>query len=585
MDLRTFLKIDNDRKGNFLFIKNALKWIPILEIKLEMQVQTTHPNPILCGNDFKQYSHTFVIKNTLYNTTKYCNTAQLDVTDTFVLEMEYFEAQENFDPQLVFSMLFSAVSPEALLAQTLRLQIIEDATLELIQSIALKQSPQVRSQIVQKTLNSEVLSIHNYSEFNPLTEKEKRFLMLWKYLDKYSRFIKGSTLNLTALRRFKLQQMLFDEDFKSISNSLMSASKLEVLDLSHNKLYTPKDLPKLLQSLRNLKVLDLSENGIPFDYFAQVIQFLSGLHVLDFSGNVLGLLETEGFDSSLKYLKELRVLDLSRIKYSTLHYRIIFDLQHLSKLQLLNLSYCAINESELEELATSLKLSENLLILDISHNVFAYLPDKAVTVLSKIRDVNLSSNALSVSLSELGLFRCSSKCKLKNLNLSNNFLCAEERELRKFLKKFKGLSELQEVDLTNNSLIMLSDAFWNESLSYSIPVQKAVKLDSTRNVPKKSIRAFAVCTCKFRSYFMKKLQALWNVCLGEYFKYESDKDVISKKDDLEMFALFEHIVEDYLVAKLANTNATKYLLNELKQYQNRINTIIPKGMIQKWRTR
>lgn len=100
---------------------------------------------------------------------------------------------------------------------------------------------------------------------------------------------------------------LSDTGLTSVPKYVFERTEIESLDLSQNSLSGA--LPAEVRHLRNLRILNLSENnftGVP----AEIGQ-LQNLEVLDLSGNPI-----TGLPYELGNLKKLRILDLRDTAYS-----------------------------------------------------------------------------------------------------------------------------------------------------------------------------------------------------------------------------------------------------------------------------
>ena len=407
---------------------------------------------------------------------KYCsgNEAVLSIGTKVIVKLECFQQQKNLvDPRFLLNMLRSYIlMPDQLYAHELQHQMLRYFR---------EQNPEKRTTLRPEVISSIVDGQNESGDYNNLTKEEQNFANLWEHLDKFrNRFNLSHSnnyhFNFSELRRFKLQQFLFDSDLEQISHTLQSAKKLEILDLAHNKLGTVEKLFELFKSLKKLRVLDLSDNIISFDQFSKGFKFLSGLHTLNLSRNiaprkkVTNTQNKDSFGFHLKELKKLRNLNLSNVLYGGID-GLVSGLRYLENLRTLSLSSCMIRPNpELRDLAGYLSTAKNLSVLDLSYNFIDFLPTEVAIALNHVREVNLSYNSLSSPLAELELFGCfNSIPRLRKLDLSYNFLCGDDSEFQAFLQSLLRLPELQEVDLSHNNLF-LSDEIWNWTNNFKLNI-------------------------------------------------------------------------------------------------------------------
>ena len=563
MDLRSFLNIEDSGNTNinFLFMKYTLEWILVKQLRIELQLQLTStiPDPTVCTNIWLLSNETAVNSQLQEVFKSYCNRTQTGTKhniSTVILELEYFQAQHKVvDPRLVFNMLNSVILPDTLYAQYFQQQMIQFLTQSdhLWKKKSMKIRPEIIFEIISKT------------EATPrdLNEEEVSFLQLWYHVEKYSSriFNPGNSINFSELRKFKLQQLLTDSDLEGICQALSSAKKLEILDLSHNHLFRPKALVKLFSSLQQLQVLLLSDNDIQLNFIAKGFKFLKGLSKLDLSGNIFNepnlptKSKEKAFGLQLENLKELKSLDLSRIRYNTIQH-LALGLKYLRNLRRLNLSSCLVDDlSGLEQLVPHLSSLKNLKSLDLSHNVIEYLSPEVTQALNQIRELNISHNMLNLPLSEIELFRWSFRSKLRRLNLSHNFLCGGSTEFQQFMYKLTGLLELREVDVSHNTLFLGNNvtvvldnkvttyifgdgSTWNKTLNISINMlshdsrsylhTKSVLINSGIRITGKAFQIYADCICDsagFEVNYRMKCSKLFNVLQHGNSQSSSDREL------------------------------------------------------------
>ena len=108
---------------------------------------------------------------------------------------------------------------------------------------------------------------------------------------------------------------------------IRQSSKLELLDLSHNKLQTLTE--NAFVEFRMLQVLNMSSNLIS-SIHVSAFTGLDKLHTLDLSSNYITCLSDDGF----KELQTLQILNVSGNYLSTIGNRTFFGLSHLKTLDL-----------------------------------------------------------------------------------------------------------------------------------------------------------------------------------------------------------------------------------------------------------
>lgn len=184
-------------------------------------------------------------------------------------------------------------------------------------------------------------------------------------------------------------------------NTFRHSKLLESLNLANNRLHIGyEQTSHALKTLFNLRVLDLSENGLEEEIAATLLQNLTSVEYLNLSGNLLRRLD----ETSFADLYQLKELDLQR--------NIIFEIEgafeSTSKLQRLNLAFnflpclydfhmtqlLILNASHnfIEWFISRPDLNDTFLLetLDLSHNklfFFPFLPTR-----SHLRNLYLSHN-------------------------------------------------------------------------------------------------------------------------------------------------------------------------------------------------
>ena len=586
MDLLSFLNIEEggNSNPNFLFMKYTLEWIYVRHLKIELQLKSTVANPDqkMCSNLWLLSNQTIEDRHLQQIFKGYCNRTKLESANvsTVVLELEYFKQQRHvINPQHLFRMLESAILSDALYVQRFRLQMVQYLSKQLHRGTRLRR-------IVFNIINKQ-----NYNFETPpsnLYAEELSFINLWNHLNRYSNDrLDSSSLDFSELRRFKLQQMLLDTDLIQTCHALQSAKKLEVLDFSHNLLFTPEPLVELFKSIKQLKVLDLSDNDIKLSFIAKSFKHLRGLRELNLSGNIINQVYTfrsypkkEAFGSHLDNLKNLRSLDLSRILYQSMQ-GLNPGLRDLKNLNKLNLSSCFIRDDpDLEQLASTLKFTKKLEVIDLSHNFIEYISPRVSLVLHQMKEVNLSHNALNLPISRVKLLQPSIACgsKLQSLDLSHNFLCGGDFELLAFKFNIQVFPELQFVDLTNNTLF-LREEMWNVT-SIDVPSQflfsaKSVKLNSTIQTASKATRIYAACVCNdagFKENYHKKCLQLFDLYLHQCDDQSSVSTSQKELDDIHF-----RVAAGYLTGITKSQNEMNSIISARAKIIKRITTVINIG--------
>ena len=517
MDLRSVLAFGE--MTNFIFLTYALRWIPIVSIKLELQVRTTHPDPRLCTDEYRAIAANRMPE--LFSA--YCS-SKVNVSNDVILELVYFRKQHNLDPQLLVRTL-SSLQVDQLQASALRL--------ELVRYIANKKadSTQITPSLIVDIITSRT---HNFSD-NILTEEELQYIKLGYPLQKYKQDFYSSSLemmNFVGLKKFKLQNSLSDYDLIPICEALKSATSLETLDLSNNFLTNLTGLLVFLPSLKQLKNLDLSGNFLhakDIERFATGFKYLTHLNKLDLSGNWILDSTFDAFSKNLIHLKQLRELDLSQTYCDD--QKLASGLSHLTELRKLSMSHCLISTKHLKELTKSFKHLSNLEELDLSYNLIDVLSNRDLLPL-QTREINLSNNFINQPLIEIfSAILAFPISNLRKLDLSNNFLCADEEELRAFIHMFALFSEVREVDLSYNMIFLGDSELRRKSLRIRFDTQchtKEIKLKGSEYLADRADQSFATCVCEQAGSYSEGLVKLFTdlYCYGGTPKSEGIRDYV-----------------------------------------------------------
>ena len=275
-----------------------------------------------------------------------------------------------------------------------------------------------------------------------------------------------SSLNKTILERekergyhaaSKREISLQKEQVSSAQGSLLQ--NVQILNLASNRIEKLILLFPLLSKLSNLKILDLTSNGIQVIESTSFSRLLPSLQKVILSDNRLVSFECYSFQS-----RALSVIDLSNNRLSSppsgceslstlvLSHNDITQLKEdsfsgLKNLKELNMSSNTIQALDSKSLLPLMHLQD----LDISNCSLSFLPDLPLPRLLKLRvSANLLQNTSSHFLS---------KCrKVKHLDLSHNLLPDVPRNLWRFVP---GLIHL---DISFNPIEVLDTTSLNNLL-------------------------------------------------------------------------------------------------------------------------
>ncbi|KAM4076234.1 hypothetical protein ACJW30_12G047200 [Castanea mollissima] len=226
-----------------------------------------------------------------------------------------------------------------------------------------------------------------------------------------------------------------------ISSSLLELPYLTYLDLSFNN-FNLSYMPKFIGSLSNLKYLDLSEANLsgPIPHH---LQNLSHLQQLYLGGNYWSDIENLEW---LSHLSSIDDLDLSSLNLSVAN-DWLKVMSRLPKLKTLTMESCDLPPMSLSSFPpfNDSKSFASLKSLDLSDNQLVYIP-KSLGNICTLRELNLWSNHLNGQLVELitNLSRCA-KDSLEILDLSENQITGS-------LPNFAKFSSLKEIYLSTNKL-------------------------------------------------------------------------------------------------------------------------------------
>lgn len=278
---------------------------------------------------------------------------------------------------------------------------------------------------------------------------------------------------------------LNENHFTSLSDTdetiLLVSPTLESLHLPKCKI-SRLGSTSTLSALPKLLLLNLENNPLQ-----QIPELMSeSLTKLDLSNTGLGQLNPDIF----KQFPELLIVDLSRNHRISLISKT--GIVSSASLQEINLSYCNMNEIELNGF-------EELTVVSLKQNMIRQLDKESFGANSKLANIDLSYNAISVMASdtfknlknlkyidlsynmimrvERDTFRMNEL--LGNINLSRNYISRFNKFYAKTLTNlnmsgceilnidsdaFRGFPDLSELDLSNNLISVFPEALSSESL-------------------------------------------------------------------------------------------------------------------------
>ncbi|XP_071960738.1 leucine-rich repeat serine/threonine-protein kinase 2-like isoform X2 [Antedon mediterranea] len=327
------------------------------------------------------------------------------------------------------------------------------------------------------------LSSNGIPSLTPLIRAEQKllrcFLCLHK-LDLSNNSLVVFPLQLSSVLKNLKHLDLRNNRLKELPTHMFSCSKLETLDVSHNKIKDVRSQPDY--SCFSLRELNLSNNSI--DLFpAWLCNFVPALHVLNLACNNLAHLPDQPL-----YLPHLRLLKLCRNSLTELPNKFLLHTKMLETLHVSDNQLTTLPDdlgSFMNQL-TTVKLARN----NLATNVHPYIP-RFLLKLPWVRSVDLSANHLSVlpepscwksqSLREL-LFADNS---IRKLNLGDSIrswqmlerLSLRNNELRQVPKELGQLTSLTTLDLSRNKeLTTLPDELGKLNRLWELPLD-GLRLD------------------------------------------------------------------------------------------------------------
>ena len=267
-----------------------------------------------------------------------------------------------------------------------------------IEKDVLQAYPQLLDRVNECCHNVSKIRVLNIIETNwekDQGEIPKDFNQIRKIFEGLSKFM--------SLTHLDLEKCLIGEQGADIlANELKNCSKLELLNLSNNKLHSPgtmavagalKYCPKLevlnisinafssseciasladgLRHTTAIKELDLSYNCIGSDVSSVLIVELSRLHKLDLSLCDIDCKDAKFLATSLQHFSCLQHLNLQDNDIQSGMIDIVQALQSCPSLQHLNLIHTGIDADCMEVLADGLKLNNQLQELCLGFNKFS----------------------------------------------------------------------------------------------------------------------------------------------------------------------------------------------------------------------
>ncbi|KAG7275794.1 hypothetical protein CRUP_038274 [Coryphaenoides rupestris] len=264
----------------------------------------------------------------------------------------------------------------------------------------------------------------------------------------------GSLLHYFSLFTLSLARNHLE---KIEANAFGDTHPLQSLNLAENKLHVGyQDTGNALLQLPQLRVLDLSANGLEDDMVFHLLQNLTSLQYLNLSRNLMLRLD----ESSFEGLPQLRELDL--------HGNILFEMDGVfssnPKLQRLNLAFnrlpCLVDfhmtqlvflnasHNSIEWFVARQELNEtfHLETLDLTDNkllFFPFLPSQ-----SRLRNLYLSHNSIRFYGDDASSENWTDSIQFYNLKGNMHTNCLKTLDLTS-----EGFSRsLYELDVSNNQL-------------------------------------------------------------------------------------------------------------------------------------
>ncbi|KAG5668010.1 hypothetical protein PVAND_015967 [Polypedilum vanderplanki] len=254
------------------------------------------------------------------------------------------------------------------------------------------------------------------------------------------------------------------------SDVFIDLTKLRKIDFSNNQLTEInliRNYGKVFDFSRNdLKIFnidaDIEELNLENNDFTSIPKInFEFLKVLKLSGNFIGFID----ENSLKYARNLEILDLSTCGIYEIYPYSFFT---LDKLRSLNLQH-----NKLQYLNGIFQPNlQNLEILDLSSNNLELLQHFTFVYLKSLKNLKLSHNKIENFMSlKHGKFE-----NLEQLDLSGNSLTT----LRKFTSESK-FSKLTEIDLSYNQIDNIEKGFFDK-----FPILQKLNLNGNNCATKSS---------------------------------------------------------------------------------------------------
>ncbi|XP_014492975.2 leucine-rich repeat receptor protein kinase MSP1-like [Vigna radiata var. radiata] len=232
----------------------------------------------------------------------------------------------------------------------------------------------------------------------------------------------------------------FDATFNGFETLSSKLLRLEVLDISWN--YLTNDILPSLGGFTSLKELYLSGTELITDMHIQgLCSMLKNLEVLDLSDNNFSDSDIASALSGLSFLKSLN-LENSQLTPTS-----ILNISKIMSLEILDMEGNNLDESILRSFEKDgFTWPTNLQVLKLRSNSFSNEFLSSLSGLQRLKSLDLSSNHLSGPLDISGLLALTS---LEILDLSFNEINSFTSE---FLSSLSGLQRLKSLDLRVNQL-------------------------------------------------------------------------------------------------------------------------------------
>lgn len=391
---------------------------------------------------------------------------------------------------------------------------------------------------IERFTNAEIPDYNNVTSENYGIVLERRNVIHLALYNSEIKLLPESIGNLTSLRRLFLGR----NKIESIPKTIGNLKQLKILDLNNNHI---DSLPKEIGELGNLRKLNLKNNNL--STIPNEIGELGNLRILNLKNNNLSTIP-----ESINKLTKIERINLDGneiISYPDVCLGLDYDLDVNQVRALLNLEkeinikipcreklsdfdvrflknekkiIClCLNNCDLIELPSSIRLLKNLKYLFLSHNKFSNLPE-FIGDLEKLEYLDLHENKLISLPSQIKKLN-----SLKEISLYGN-------KLEEIPDPLYSLKTLKVLDLRNNNLQIISNKIKGlknlDQIEFSgNPIKKV----STPVLKKKyNLKANdAKSLWKVENFLSRKVKKLDKI-------KPSDFGYISKKREIVGLALF-----------------------------------------------